>query len=39
MEKLRNYGLLAKYVLVTQWRKIRGTAPQQQESAGDHDAQ
>ncbi|MEE2058498.1 hypothetical protein [Rhodococcus artemisiae] len=25
MEKLRNYGLLVKYVVVTQWRKIRGT--------------
>jgi hypothetical protein len=26
MEKLRNYGLLVKYVVTTQWRKLRGTS-------------
>ncbi|MFD4179920.1 hypothetical protein [Rhodococcus sp. NPDC058514] len=37
MEKLRNYGLLVKYLVTTQWRKIRGTgnaaqAPAQEQA-------
>lgn len=33
MEKLRNYGLLIKYVATTQWRKLRGTGNPDQAQA------
>lgn len=29
MEKIRNYGLLIKYVVTTQWRKVRGSSGDQ----------
>lgn len=39
MEKLRNYGLLVKYLVTTQWRKIRGTDQNAQEPARDEGSQ
>lgn len=39
MEKLRNYGLLVKYVVTTQWRKIRGTGQTAQAPAQDQNPQ
>ncbi|MGW6377024.1 hypothetical protein ACWFRB_13275 [Rhodococcus sp. NPDC055112] len=39
MEKLRNYGLLIKYVATTQWRKLRGTDKAAQTPAQDQSPQ
>jgi hypothetical protein len=32
VQKLRNYGLLVKYIAVTQWRKLRSKGTDQPAS-------
>ncbi|SDD14982.1 hypothetical protein SAMN05444580_103104 [Rhodococcus tukisamuensis] len=34
MEKIRNYGLLVKYLVSTQWKKLRGGKDTAQQNQG-----